>query len=182
MRVRVQLDTLDARLEAELRAAKPDSRAIREITDAQVRLSEQERILAGRPLPGSRRPAPDRADRRQGRAVVMLDGKRSERGRFLVLATPCSLCTLWRMARELRVEYPGVIYHEGVGEYYRAIVHCLPPRRGGANPYYMAKVLVFLAQNWPRRNLARHGRTQTFGPSAKRSATWGSVKPEPAAE
>ena len=63
VRVRGQLDTLDARLEAELRAAKPDSRAIREITEAQNRLSEQERILAGRPLPGSRKPAPDRAQR-----------------------------------------------------------------------------------------------------------------------
>lgn len=73
VRVRAQLDTLDARLEAELRAAKPDSRRIKDICDAQTRLAEQERQLSGRPLPGSRRPAPDRAERRQGRAVVVFD-------------------------------------------------------------------------------------------------------------
>jgi hypothetical protein len=52
-RVRVQLDRIDSELE---RCSLSDSKRIRDLTDAQLRLSEQERILAGRPLPGSRRP------------------------------------------------------------------------------------------------------------------------------
>ena len=34
---------------------------MRDLADAQHKLSEQERILAGRPLPGSKKPAPERA-------------------------------------------------------------------------------------------------------------------------
>ena len=67
-RVRLQLDRIDAMMLVEVEPALLDR-----LASAQARLSEQERILAGRPLPGSRKPAPDRADRRQGRAVVMLD-------------------------------------------------------------------------------------------------------------
>lgn len=50
-RVREQLDRLDAMLLTEKDAQKIDR-----LASAQLRLSEQERILAGRPLPGSRRP------------------------------------------------------------------------------------------------------------------------------
>lgn len=64
-RVRVQLNTLDSRLEDEMRRTRPDARKIKELVDAQIRLSEQERILAGRPLPGSHRPIKPRADRPQ---------------------------------------------------------------------------------------------------------------------
>ena len=40
-----------------------------------------------------------------------LDGKGSERDRFLVLTTPCGIGVLSGKARKLRVEYPGSIYH-----------------------------------------------------------------------
>lgn len=49
--MREQLDRLDTMLLAEKDAQKLDR-----LASAQLRLSEQERILAGRPLPGSRRP------------------------------------------------------------------------------------------------------------------------------
>ena len=68
MRVRKQLDQVDAMMLTE-----DDPQRLDRLASAQMRLSEQERILAGRPLPGSRKPAPDRADRRQGRAIVIYD-------------------------------------------------------------------------------------------------------------
>ena len=64
LRVRKQLTRLDDLMDQENDPAKLDR-----LASAQARLSEQERILRGEPLPGSRRPAPDRADRRQGRAT-----------------------------------------------------------------------------------------------------------------
>ena len=67
-RVRLQLDRVDAMMLTE-----DDPQRLDRLASAQMRLSEQERILAGRPLPGSRKPAPDRADRRQGRAIVIYD-------------------------------------------------------------------------------------------------------------
>ena len=51
-RVRVQLDRLDTMLLAENDAQKLDR-----LASAQLRVSEQERILAGRPLPGSFKPS-----------------------------------------------------------------------------------------------------------------------------
>jgi hypothetical protein len=51
-RVRDQLDRLDG-----IAAEETDPKRIKELADATTRLSEQERVLAGRPLPGSRRPA-----------------------------------------------------------------------------------------------------------------------------
>jgi hypothetical protein len=57
-RVRRQLDRLDG-----LMAAEKDPQRIDRLASAQYRLAEQERILSGRPLPGSRRPARDRAER-----------------------------------------------------------------------------------------------------------------------
>jgi hypothetical protein len=59
-RTRTQLDLISKQVTAELEKDKPDSRRLRDFADAQTRLSEQERILSGRPLPGSRRPAQDR--------------------------------------------------------------------------------------------------------------------------
>ena len=55
MRVRCQLEKLDR-----LAATAHSSKRLKELADATTRLSEQERILAGRPLPGSRRPREDR--------------------------------------------------------------------------------------------------------------------------
>ena len=72
-RVRVQLNLVNSALTNALEQPKPDAQAIDRLASAQMRLAEQERILAGRPLPGSRKPAPDRADRRQGRSVVVYD-------------------------------------------------------------------------------------------------------------
>lgn len=51
VRVRKQLSKLDQLIESELDPQKLDR-----LASAQSRLSEQERILAGRPLPGSHRP------------------------------------------------------------------------------------------------------------------------------
>ena len=61
-RVRDQLDRID-----DLAADETDPKRLKELADATTRLAEQERILAGRPLPGSRRPTEDRAPRRQPR-------------------------------------------------------------------------------------------------------------------
>jgi hypothetical protein len=57
MRTRTQLDLVAQRILDELDCKIPDSRRLRDLSDAQRHLAEQERILAGRPLPGSRRPA-----------------------------------------------------------------------------------------------------------------------------
>lgn len=51
-RVRKQLDRIDSLMEKEIDPQKLDR-----LASAQARLSEQERILAGRPLPGSHRPS-----------------------------------------------------------------------------------------------------------------------------
>lgn len=68
-RIRIQLNTLDCRLEVELMRAKPDTRAIKELIDAQYRLAEQERFLDGRPAPGQFRPEL----KRQSRSSPRLD-------------------------------------------------------------------------------------------------------------
>jgi hypothetical protein len=51
LRVRAQLEKLDQML-----AAEDNPQAIDRLASAQSRVSEQERILSGRPLPGSQRP------------------------------------------------------------------------------------------------------------------------------
>lgn len=55
MRVRQQLDRIDAMLMEE-----EDAQKIDRLASAQLRLSEQERVMSGRPLPGSRKPLPER--------------------------------------------------------------------------------------------------------------------------
>jgi hypothetical protein len=57
-RVREQLERLDR-----MAAEEDDPKRIKELADATTRLSEQERILDGRPMPGSRRPPTDKAQR-----------------------------------------------------------------------------------------------------------------------
>ena len=66
MRVRVQLNTLDQQLETQLTRAQPNTKAIKELIDAQYRLAEQERFLDGRPAPGQFRPEKARG-RQSGR-------------------------------------------------------------------------------------------------------------------
>ena len=58
VRVREQLLKLDAMIEKETDAQKLDR-----LASASAKLSEQERVLDGRPLPGSRRPPTDKAQR-----------------------------------------------------------------------------------------------------------------------
>ena len=55
-RVRAQLDLVDRAFEAEATKANPDGQRLNWFAQAQERLSEQERLLSGRPLPGSWRP------------------------------------------------------------------------------------------------------------------------------
>lgn len=54
-RVRAQLDLVDEQIEAA--ANGKDAKRLKDLCDAQARLAEQERVLAGRPLPGSHRPS-----------------------------------------------------------------------------------------------------------------------------
>jgi hypothetical protein len=60
-RVRVQLDLVDKRITEQAKAKTVDGQVLNWLCAAQERLAEQERILAGRPLPGSRRPKDERA-------------------------------------------------------------------------------------------------------------------------
>ena len=55
-RTRAQLDLVAAQITAALQCAKLDERKLKTLTEAQDRLQEAERKLAGRPLPGSHRP------------------------------------------------------------------------------------------------------------------------------
>lgn len=57
-RVREQLDKLDG-----LMFEEADPKRLKEYADASARLSDQEFKLAGRPNPGSRRPAQERASK-----------------------------------------------------------------------------------------------------------------------
>lgn len=61
-RVRIQMDKLADEIDREITG---ESKRLKELTDAYSRLADQERILAGRPMPGSRKPAPDRPTKRQ---------------------------------------------------------------------------------------------------------------------
>lgn len=55
-RVRHQLDLIDEAIRTELKSDTPNGQRLNWLCSAQERLSEQERQLAGRPLPGSLRP------------------------------------------------------------------------------------------------------------------------------
>ena len=73
-RVRSQLDSLDERLAVAIAAKELDGRLLSDIAAAQARLSVQEQQLAGRPLPGSRRPGKERGGRNEsGAALEPLD-------------------------------------------------------------------------------------------------------------
>ena len=60
-RVRRQLDRID-----EMMMLEQDPQKLDRLASAQARLSEQERVLSGTPLPGSLRPAAERAPRSSG--------------------------------------------------------------------------------------------------------------------
>ena len=60
-RVRAQLDKLDELIAGEMTSARPDPARLDRYASAQARLATQEQQLAGRPLPGSRRPGKDRS-------------------------------------------------------------------------------------------------------------------------
>jgi DNA repair exonuclease SbcCD ATPase subunit len=62
-RIRKQLETLDGRLDELSSAPDIDAAAIDRVASAISRLSELERQLSGRPLPGSLRPTAARAPR-----------------------------------------------------------------------------------------------------------------------
>ena len=55
-RTRAQLDLVADQITEELKKSKLDERKLKTLTEAQDRLQEAERKLAGRPLPGSHRP------------------------------------------------------------------------------------------------------------------------------
>ena len=59
-RVRVQLDLVDRRIAEQANRATVDGQLLNWLCAAQERLAEQERILSGHPLPGSRKPSPER--------------------------------------------------------------------------------------------------------------------------
>ncbi len=61
-RVRLQMDRLSDEIDKEITG---ESKRLKELTDAYARLAEQEQKLAGRPNPGSRKPAPDKPAKRQ---------------------------------------------------------------------------------------------------------------------
>ena len=93
-RTRTQLDLVAQRITEELESDMPDTRRLRDLADAQHKLSEQERILAGRPLPGSKKPAPERAT------------KPREAGAWLAVADPpAALAETPAPARPLGWEY-----------------------------------------------------------------------------
>lgn len=69
-RTRTQLEALDKQLEA---AAEP--RDVKAIADAIARLSEVERILAGRPAPGAYRPVREKVKRAAAGAAGPLDAE-----------------------------------------------------------------------------------------------------------
>lgn len=56
VRVRRQLEAIDALLAAESLKKRPDAQYIDRLASATARLAEQERLLAGRPVPGSLKP------------------------------------------------------------------------------------------------------------------------------
>lgn len=63
VRVRLQLDAIDAAIVKEQAGGSPDSKRLKELIEAQGRLNLQERELSMRPAPGTTKPAPDRKPR-----------------------------------------------------------------------------------------------------------------------
>ena len=70
-RVRAQLDLVDKAFEAEATKATPDGQRLNWFAQAQERLSEQERLLSGRPLPGSWRPVNENRGKKHDWGIEM---------------------------------------------------------------------------------------------------------------
>ena len=68
IRVREQIDMLSDKLTEAMTADETDAGAIDRLANALNRLRDQERILDGRPLPGSKRPATEKPKRNQGQS------------------------------------------------------------------------------------------------------------------
>lgn len=64
-RVRKQINKIELRLSEVLEAEELDASGVDRLCSAISRLADLERTLSGRPLPGSRKPAPDRQDKRR---------------------------------------------------------------------------------------------------------------------
>jgi len=68
-RVRAQASRMLDLMDVESTKASPDGQRLNWLASALERLAELDRVLSGRPLPGSRRPAPERAS--EARASAM---------------------------------------------------------------------------------------------------------------
>ena len=66
MRVRLQLDKVYEAFMSEVRSGKPDAGKLDRLACAQARLGEQERQLAGRPMPGSLKPTGKSSSKQSG--------------------------------------------------------------------------------------------------------------------
>ena len=69
--MRAQLDLVDRAFEAEATKANPDGQRLNWFAQAQERLSEQERLLSGRPLPGSWRPVNENRGKKHDWGIEM---------------------------------------------------------------------------------------------------------------
>lgn len=69
--VRAQIALIDAAIMAEAGLNRPDGQRLNWLAAAQEKLAEQERLLAGRPLPGSRKPPIERGTPTRSRPDVI---------------------------------------------------------------------------------------------------------------
>ena len=67
-RVREQVEVVSKRLDDALEADELDAGAIDRLANALTRMQEIERVMSGRPLPGSKRPAAEKPKRNQGQS------------------------------------------------------------------------------------------------------------------
>lgn len=73
--VRAQLGQVDRAILAEAGKDHPDGQRLNWLAQAQDRLADQERVLAGRPLPGSRRPSAEPKGSAQDAGAWIVDTK-----------------------------------------------------------------------------------------------------------
>jgi hypothetical protein len=69
--VRLQLDMVDTRIEGEACKRHCDGQLLNWLCSAQERLAEQERLLAGRPLPGTLKPVVERKPSSDSRGAAI---------------------------------------------------------------------------------------------------------------
>lgn len=73
VRVRAHLVSLLDRLDGQLKATTLDGQCVDRLAGALAKLSEVERQLAGRPMPGSLRPRAAKDERRRGSKLDLSD-------------------------------------------------------------------------------------------------------------